>query len=414
METKLLPPASAVRLAWARTTVFSKKTEAGADMLPLLLKQDWEKLWTFTVPTVGETVKLATESETTKEATPTPTKKTVEDGFKTTGTLEAAPVWDLLSGMLAKPTGQGGGEAREPPKVSGQATVERSHKTSDETTVPSPLGKQTERTKKGDETTKATPANVLALPASADEFRYLAGALAAVDGCVRSLETIYKGRELNFKELDKLRDAALEYVKVAQGRGENLREDLRSLLQATPALVLGGLTGASIAIVAGAAILPAAALIVGSTIAVYGVSVGWTWAVTQWKLMDYVRNDFYRNIYFERYLGQVRERLTSLYREVDDLHEMIFKARFPGGSAEDTVKGLLAPLGMGRCKYWEEHMDMQLITPDLWPWCEATMDGGGRRCPYWRAEESGEMSLRYLYHAWRSGRRRSPGPPSPP
>lgn len=227
------------------------------------------------------------------------------------------------------------------------------------------------------------------LATSPEELRYLLNALAAVDSTVRTLETIYRGRELNFQEQETLMDAYLEYVKVAQGKGQGLSEDLRSLLHAVPALVIGSASGLSIALVAQANLLQTGLIVVASTIALFALSLGWSWASSAWKLQSFVRTDYQRNVYFDLYVNTVQDALKGLYNDVEQLHKEAFGGPCPDASGFNAVPRLLEPLksNPGSCQYVIRHMAMGLVTAERWPLCESGSAEMVNLCPYWAVEK---------------------------
>lgn len=337
-----LSPMTAVRIAWARTLVFSTRgvnDEKTYETTELLLKTDWDALLAPKDDLDTKTTKEVTETSDDKPTAPPPaqtgppTAKPVKSSKETT---EIKQVLDPNSGRLTK-----------------------------------------------------------------DERLYLRDTLAAIDGTVRMLETVRKGRDLNFSQLEKLMDIELDYVKSAEGGGTNLEGILKSFIQAVPAILLGGTTGLSIALLSNLPLVQTGALIILGTLGVYGLGIGWSWVVAQWRLSSYVQRDYRRNLYYRDWFDRVRVELDGLYESVDNLHQKSFGDFCKGGSVKEALEPFNRSLSVrpGQCKYTRRHMEMKLITAEIWPYCEATRDGGFQRCPYW-AMEKGRYDLVWPGRFW--------------
>ena len=88
----------------------------------------------------------------------------------------------------------------------------------------------------------------------------------------------------------------------------------------------------------------------------------------------YVRHDYDRDVYYDRYVSQVSSILTSLYLDLDRLHGNSFGQTYPVGdpaNAADIVKDLLGGVRPAFCPNVHKHMQEKKITPELWSRCEA-------------------------------------------
>lgn len=205
---------------------------------------------------------------------------------------------------------------------------------------------------------------------SAQEQEYVRGAITCMEATVRSLDTVYKGRELNFKDSDELRTLYLESVKGSLDFGEGAKDFLKSL----PGLSIGGAGGLTLASMLQAQ--PVTLWGVGITLAGVGYVVNALivqYARKQRQLL-YVRHDYDRDVYYDRYISQVSSILTSLYLDIDRLHKNTFGQAYPVGDpalAQDIVENFLKGVRPAFCPNVHKHMQGKKITPEIWSRCEA-------------------------------------------
>jgi len=221
------------------------------------------------------------------------------------------------------------------------------------------------------------------------EHQYLLQAVGAIEASLRSLDIITKGRELNFEENEKLRAAYMENVKENIEFGSKARDLLRSL----PTMAI---TGAGGVITFGPSLatwlqIPNTAIAVFLGVLALGfagaghlIYAGIVRAMQKRTQMLYVQQDYERNLYYEQYVSRSTVVLTSLYLDLDRIHEAIFGQSYPvsdGGAiviVEDLLKGVRSPM----CKYAHKHMRNGVITPALWTLCETGGDPA-TLCRYW-------------------------------
>lgn len=261
-----------------------------------------------------------------------------------------------------------------------------------------------------------------------DEMKYLTRAMIAMNSCLRTLHTMYKGRELNFEENTKLRDAYLESLKENIDFGNKLRDILKSL----PTMTLGAAGTISVSqtsigefirkSLVNIGLSPEISLEVSPTevgiidwvflgiLVASGLAIGYIFndLLVRWsrkrKQMLYVINDYERNIYYDRYIRQVETSLESLYRELNQIHEEIFKEPYDKEESrkkEETneekerennsmIEDLIGAKPE-RCKYFNQHMREKKITPGEWTICETGWKDDSERCPHWKYEESNNI-----------------------
>ena len=98
----------------------------------------------------------------------------------------------------------------------------------------------------------------------------------------------------------------------------------------------------------------------------------------------YVHQDYERNLYYEQYVSRVAITLTSLYLDIDRIHQTVFGAPYPVavGDATSIVEDLLRGVRPTMCKHAHKHMRAGIITPGLWTLCET---GGlpATQCRHW-------------------------------
>lgn len=248
-----------------------------------------------------------------------------------------------------------------------------------------------------DETTKATATiaeqALKSLQAQAarepKETQYIGEAVATIESSLRSLDIIYKGRELNFEENQKLRDAYMETVKENLEFGKRAQDFLKSL----PTMAI---TGAGATITFGSHLgswlgVPQTQTtgflwVLGLGMAAVGhlIHTGIVRAMRKRTQMLYVRQDYERNLYYEQYVTRVAVTLTSLYLDLDRIHQTVFGDPYPVsvGDATTIVADLLKGVRPTMCKYAHKHMRDRVITPALWTLCE-TGGSPATECRHW-------------------------------
>lgn len=225
------------------------------------------------------------------------------------------------------------------------------------------------------------------------ENKYVDRVIAAMNASLRSIHTIYKGRNLNFDENEELRAAYLKSMKESIDYGFRVKDILKSL----PAASLGAAGGLTFAVLGD---IDVQKFLFTTTFAVLGFFVGWVfiwWRGSKtWKL--YVRRDYERNLYFSLYLKQVTTILESLYESVCQIYLETFKDTYPEekkgkGMIKDMMKGMQPNL----CPYVNGHIQKNKMTANQWPMCETgEKDITTRHCPVWKKEKR-ELRLSSSY-----------------
>lgn len=222
------------------------------------------------------------------------------------------------------------------------------------------------------------------LRAGADpaEKDYVEGALNLMEAAMRSLDTVYKGRNNNFDENAKLRESNLETIKEGLEFGTKAKDFLKSL--PTVGITVGAGT-ISLADMLGSeadntALALAALVLAGVGYLIHAVCVV-VFRKSRQRL--YVRQDYERDLYYEQYLSRVRLVLTDLLIQVECLHVRMFGQAYPPClDGEDPVELLLKGIRPTYCKHVHRHMADGTITPHLWALCESGSAAHG--CPKWK------------------------------
>jgi len=174
------------------------------------------------------------------------------------------------------------------------------------------------------------------------ENEYVLGAIACMEASMRSLDTAYKGRELNFQENEKLREVYLQSVRDGTDFGKTAKDYLKSL----PGMSIGGAGGITLA----SLLPPSKPMIWGVTVGLAAVGFLVNALILQYVRRRtqslYIGQDYDRDLYYAHYISRVNLILESLYNDLDRIHKKVFGQAYPieSGTATEIVAGLLAGL----------------------------------------------------------------------
>jgi hypothetical protein len=222
------------------------------------------------------------------------------------------------------------------------------------------------------------------------EQSYVSQSVATVQAAIRSLEVIYKGRNLNFEENEKLRKAYMENVKDGIQFGSKAMDYLKALpTMAVAGPGIAGTLGPTLARLVGVAEGNQTLFLWGFGAAMAGlgylIHAGFVHFGRKRTQMLYIEQDFERNLYYDQYIARVVAALTGLYQDIDRIHRQMFGEHYPipDGSAAGVVADLLRGVRPTMCKYVYEHVPQGVVTPKVWALCEVG-EPHSTRCPHWR------------------------------
>ncbi|MFC2067237.1 hypothetical protein ACFLUO_09390 [Chloroflexota bacterium] len=214
------------------------------------------------------------------------------------------------------------------------------------------------------------------------EQEYVDGAVAVIQATLRTLDTIYKGREINFKENEKLRAVNWSNIEAGLSFGKSAKDFMKSL----PTMAIS--TGAGVITFNQLFTLPSwASWLIGLGFAGIGYIIN---MVIEHKLAHVkqrllIEQDYERNMYYEQYVIRVRTALINLYADIDRLHKKTFVQYYQLEASEDAatvVDGIIKGAMPTMCDYVHSHMESGRITASLWSKCET----GGKtaeKCDFW-------------------------------
>jgi hypothetical protein len=159
-------------------------------------------------------------------------------------------------------------------------------------------------------------------PCGSAEEKYSHESAAAIRASVRNLATIYRGRDLNFKENDALRDVYMASIKEGISFGSSLNEFTKSL----PRVVISG----------GAALIFSTVLIYYFSVTVFflailasisGFFLYWViLSACRWRQKRlYIRSDHERTLYYASYLRHSKKELNELHERLKKSHTTFCK-----------------------------------------------------------------------------------------
>jgi hypothetical protein len=211
------------------------------------------------------------------------------------------------------------------------------------------------------------------------ERKYVESAIVTMDATYRNLDIIYKGRDLNFKENETLRQAYLDSIKDNMEFGKKAGDYLKTL----PSLSVFG--AGSITLVEFFNLQDFKwAFVMGTAALGYGVTrliVEYTRKQTQ---RQYIAQDYERNLYYDQYISRTVTTLVSLYSDLDRIHRNVFGQTYPvDTNVSDIICEMLKGIRPTFCPYIHKHMKQGVIKPEYWTLCETGNPAATQKCPLW-------------------------------
>ena len=215
------------------------------------------------------------------------------------------------------------------------------------------------------------------------EKDYIFSGIATMDASLRNLDIIQKGRELNFQENDRLRQAYLDSV------AENITfgNKAGNFLKALPTITIGGAGSVTLAASLQDSLKLSDLQLWGLGLAAaalgYLVHLGVVRLMRRRTQMLYVIQDYERGLYYNQYVTRAATVLTSLYLDVDRIHKNVFGQSYQVETEAQVIVGeMLKGIRPTFCRYVHKHMKEQKVAPELWSLCETGGDAPAS-CPHW-------------------------------
>ncbi len=227
------------------------------------------------------------------------------------------------------------------------------------------------------------------------EYEYMIAAHATLQSSLRSLDTVYKGRTLNFYENEQLREAYLKNVRDSLNFGKSFQDFLKSLptmtITAASGLTLFQWLGQRFALFQDPVVLWVSGL--GLAGLGYGVNLWLVGLSRRQTQMNYVRQDYDRGLYYEQYVNRVAMILNALLNDLERLHERVFGQRYlaESDSSVRIVEGILKDVRPTHCPLLHQHMRQGVVTPELWPSCESGLEDDILTCPHYQQRQKSNL-----------------------
>ena len=234
-----------------------------------------------------------------------------------------------------------------------------------------------------EDTLKSIEEQAQAPGTGADEKSYITAATATMKSSLRSLDTAYKGRTLNFEENEKLRAAYLDSVKESLNFGTKAQDFLKSL----PSMTIGAAGGVTVAQQLG--LSDVALWSSGLLLAAMGhlVNLAFVRRARNKTQMLYVTQDYERGLYYEQYISRTTLILLGLFLDLERIHKRVFQENYEPDVRPSSVRAIIDDILAGVhstfCPYVHKHMADKTVTPELWTLCESGNAEGVRMCPHW-------------------------------
>lgn len=218
--------------------------------------------------------------------------------------------------------------------------------------------------------------------------------LAAIDSCERTLLTVIRGRNLNFKETDRLMETQIKNIESSSRVMLNLHSVLPRIFAtgggAAGTVLVKFILNSLFKIEIPDEVLYSAAVVAA------GVGYGIYQLVVAPKTsrraqQQIIKNDYRRNLYYRQYLERSRGSLTALFSDTLNIYEKVYRKKYESkyDNEEERQKVVMNAMGgsealSGRwCKKIHEHYHDNKITPVEWTTCESGI--GYEKCSRWPA-----------------------------
>lgn len=210
---------------------------------------------------------------------------------------------------------------------------------------------------------------------------YVDWVCAAIDATYRDLVTIINGRNLNFKDVEQLRNTEIENIKYYSQFTTNLQSSIPRI---------SGMTVGGVILSLPTKLLPnldeyfLPLLAIGAVIG-YFLNGAFIIPHTQKKMqIQKIKLDCDKNRYYEQYVERSKAALIALYLSADRHHNNIFKKFYDSektklSDVKIIIDEVLGGISSTMCKNTSKCMIGNIVTPDMWSGCETGL--GIENCP---------------------------------
>lgn len=229
---------------------------------------------------------------------------------------------------------------------------------------------------------------------SADRL-YVDSVLAAIDSCERTLLTIIRGRNQNFKETDRLMDTQIKNAEASSRVMLNFHSALPRVFAtgggaAGTVLVKFFLDSVFKIEIPDEVLYSAAVVAAGAVYGIYQLMVAPE--TSKRAQQEIVKNDYRRNVYYKSYLARSRGSLNALFSEILNIYERVYGEKYEPkyDNEEERQKVVMNAIGGSEalsgkwCPKIHEHYHKNKITPVEWTACESAI--GYEKCSKWLDE----------------------------
>ena len=211
------------------------------------------------------------------------------------------------------------------------------------------------------------------------EQRYVSLASGAMKASLRNLGIVYRSRQHNFAETEKLRAVYLQSIAESLEFGKKAEDFVKSL----PTMTFTAAGGATIGELLNLSNVFIWALALGFGAAGYLVNLWFVARGRRQTQFQLIQQDYERNLYYRQYIDCVADVLLALYSDLDRIHANVFGAAYPlkDKNPRGLVDEILSGVHSTFCPLVHAHFRARKITPELWPMCETGAPDVTRHCP---------------------------------
>lgn len=216
-----------------------------------------------------------------------------------------------------------------------------------------------------------------------EDLEYLRRILPVMVSSLRSLHTIYQGREVSFNEIKKIRDAIGADIDEKKTLGTNIKSFITKL----PGMSAGGITGYLLA----EEYLFCYGDWMKYLIAIIAAGLGYlvqlgmmTWYQRK-KRWNSIRLDYERNLFYLQYIERIRETLGTTYMIIHKIHHVVYSENGDytkpiKDEINDIINNIISGIEPKYCRYIHYHMNidtrwwhypyfMKYTKINRWPLC---------------------------------------------